>query len=240
MNRLILARSARLLVRPSSHRIFGGNFLPSVGTQRCAWFSDANNNKSEDPAKAADENVATETETPPPTTEEATTEETKQELTKEQELEAQIKDLKDKLLRSMAEQDNTRRIANRDIDQARQFAIKSFAKSLLEVSDNLELALKAVPEDALQANDERDNSVLATLYEGIQMTEKGLLKAFESNGLVKYGAPGEVFDPNKHEALFEYPDTTKEAGTVGEVMKPGFMLNSRVLRPAEVGVIKKA
>jgi molecular chaperone GrpE len=65
------------------------------------------------------------------------------------------------------------------------------------------------------------------------------MKAFTANGLEKFGAPGEMFDPNHHEALMEYPDPTKTPGTIGQVMKAGFFLNKRVLRPAEVGVIKK-
>lgn len=83
--------------------------------------------------------------------------------------------------------------------------------------------------------------MLATLYQGIEMTEGGLDKAFRKNGLVKFGEVGEKFDPNLHEALFEYVGTGEDdvAGNIGQVMKVGFMLNDRVVRPAEVGVIKK-
>lgn len=153
------------------------------------------------------------------------------------ELEQQVKDIKDQLLRSLAEQENTRRIAKRDVDSAKNFAVTSFAKSLLDTSDNLSRALEAVPEEFRA--DKENHAVLATLYEGIQMTDAGLTKAFVKNGLVKYGDAGEVFDPNKHEALFEYPDPNGTPGTVGQVMKMGFTLNDRVIRPAEVGVIKK-
>ena len=97
--------------------------------------------------------------------------------------------------------------------------------------------MEAVPEEMRQ--DKEAHGVLANLYEGIEMTERGLMKAFEMNGLVKYGAVGEVFDPNKHEALYKYVDPEKEEGTIGQLMKPGYMLRDRVLRPAEVGVIKK-
>jgi molecular chaperone GrpE len=144
-------------------------------------------------------------------------------------LQAQIKELKDQMLRSLAEQENTRRIAQRDVSQAKQFAIQSFAKSLLETSDNLERALAFATEQ----------EQTSALYEGVKMTENLLLKAFEKNGLMKFGVVGDVFDPNQHEALFEYEDANGEAGTVGQVMKSGFLLHSRVLRPAEVGVIKK-
>lgn len=152
------------------------------------------------------------------------------------ELESQIKDLKDSLLRSLAEQDNTRRIAQRDVANGKNFAISSFAKSLLDTSDNLSRALDAVPEEL--RHDHENHPVLANLYEGISMTDVGLTKAFEKNGLKKFGERGEKFDPNLHEALFEYPEEGGEAGSVGQVMKVGFMLKERVLRPAEVGVVK--
>lgn len=158
------------------------------------------------------------------------------EPTKEEQLEAQVKELKDQLMRSLAEAENTRKIAKRDVDSAKQFAIKSFAKSLLDVSDNLSRALESVPKEALE---DKDNTVLTTLYEGIEMTDRGLLKAFEMNGLIRYGQAGEDFDPNLHDALYEYPDPEKKVGTIGQVMKPGFKLHSRVLRPAEVGVVKE-
>mmetsp|Transcript_4802 Transcript_4802/g.10304 ORF Transcript_4802/g.10304 Transcript_4802/m.10304 type:complete len:263 (+) Transcript_4802:114-902(+) len=151
-------------------------------------------------------------------------------------LETQIKELKDNLLRSLAEQENTRRIARRDVANAKSFAIASFAKSLLDTSDNLSRALDAVPEEL--RHDHENHPVLANLYEGISMTDEGLTKAFAKNGLVKFGEKGEKFDPNLHEALFEYPDPEGEAGNVGQVMKVGFMLNERVVRPAEVGVVK--
>ncbi|GKY98337.1 hypothetical protein MPSEU_000791300 [Mayamaea pseudoterrestris] len=188
-----------------------------------------NTDKKDEAAAAATDNDSQE---PPP---ESTTV-PPEIVSKEEELEAQVKELKDQLLRSLAEQDNTRRIAQRDVQDARQYAIKSFAKSLLDVSDNLTRALESVPKEAL--DDKEANPVLGSLYEGIHLTEMGLNKAFESNGLVKYGNVGDKFDPNQHEALMQYPDPSKNDGVVGQVMKKGFSLNKRVLRPAEVGIIK--
>lgn len=159
------------------------------------------------------------------------------EVSKIKELENQIKETKDQLLRALAEQENIRRIAKKDVDNARSFAVSSFAKSLLDTSDNLTRAMDAVPE--AYRSDKEKHPVLATLYEGIQMIDDGLTKAFNKNGLRKYGSVGEKFDPNLHDALFEYPDPNMEAGSIGQVMKPGFKLNERVIRPAEVGVIKK-
>ena len=121
---------------------------------------------------------------------------------------------------------------------AKSFAVSSFAKSLLDTSDNLSRAMESVPEEYRADTD--NHPVLATLYEGIKMTDENLLKAFQKNGLVRYSTVGDKFDPSEHDALFEYPDPNLEVGTVGQVMKAGFKLNDRVIRAAEVGVIKKA
>ena len=196
------------------------------------YFSDKGPDASEEKANAKKGEEVVENESA--AEKEAPQEDVEAELTREQQLEQQVKDLKDQLLRGLAEQENTRRIAMRDVQTARNFAVTSFAKSLLDTSDNLARALESVPDE-----EREKNAVLANLYEGIQMTEAGLLKAFEKNGLVRYGEVGDTFDPNMHEALFEYPDPEKEAGTVGQVMKKGFSLNDRVIRPAEVGVVKK-
>jgi molecular chaperone GrpE len=164
----------------------------------------------------------------------------------------QLREMKEALLRSLAEQENTRTIAKRDVEQARQFAIKSFAKSLLDVADNLQRALDAVPKEYRPTTDSTATAttnastepltinpdIFQTLYEGIEMTEKGLKKALENHGVLQYGTVGDVFDPNRHEALMEYPDNTKPNNTIGIVMKCGYTLHSRVLRPAEVGVVK--
>jgi molecular chaperone GrpE len=148
-------------------------------------------------------------------------------------LESQIKDLKDNLLRSLAEQENTRRIAARDVANAKSFSIASFAKSLLDTSDNLSRALDAVPPDMRV---DRDNHpILANLYQGISMTDAGLNSAFERNGLTKFGSRGEKFDPNMHDALFEYPNETGGVapGHIGQVMsqkRPHMCPGAQVVR----------
>lgn len=245
------AASAMLMSQPAG--IHGYSYQQSTTVQnQVRFFSDSKATppppppppplEEEKPADAAETEEAA---TPPEETEEAVDgdAEPEPELTPDEmkakidSLEAEVKEIKTDLLRSLAEQDNTRRIAQNDVKQARQFAVKSFAKSLLEVSDNLSRALEVVPEE--MRKDTENHATLATLYEGIQMTETGLTKAFESNGLAKYGVPGDAFDPNIHSALYEYPDPEKEPGTVGQVIKVGYMLNDRVLRPADVGVVKK-
>jgi len=161
-----------------------------------------------------------------------------EEVSEVEKLKEELKQLKDQFLRSLAEQENIRRIAKKDVENARNFAVSSFAKSLLDTSDNLSRAMEAVPEE-YRAETE-GHPVLSTLYEGIQMTDNGLTKAFAKNGLKRFGTVGDKFDPNMHEALFQYPDENMEAGSIGQVMKSGFTLNDRVIRPAEVGVIKEA
>jgi molecular chaperone GrpE len=111
------------------------------------------------------------------------------------------------------------------------------AKSLLDVSDNFERALEAVPSES--RDDKEGNPVLASLYEGISMTESLLIKSFSANGIEKFGDPGDAFDPNMHEAMFEYEDGNFEGGQVGQVMKKGFKLNGRDIRSCQVGVVKK-
>jgi molecular chaperone GrpE len=246
-SRAVTRRTTRLLLQSTAtvrRSLTGGRALqaPAVTASRRTplldirsprWFSSSETTEKKETAENEEATTDATNKEESATMEESADTSSEEEDELEQ-LRTQVKGLKDQLLRSLAEQENTRRIAQRDIESSRQFAIQSFAKSLLEVSDNLGMALQAVPEG------KEDDSVLKTLCEGIEMTERGLIKAFEKNGLVKFGEPGEAFDPNKHQALYEYPDPEKEAGTVGQVMKAGFMLRSRVLRPAEVGVIKSA
>ena len=145
-------------------------------------------------------------------------------------LENEKKDLKDQLLRAIAEQENTRRIARRDVQAAKDFASQGFAKSLLDVSDSLGYALEAA---------KGDDASLESLIEGVELTRGQLVKAFGAQGVEEFGAVGDAFDPGLHEALFEYPDEEKEAGTVGQVVKTGFTMKGRTIRAAQVGVVKK-
>jgi len=133
---------------------------------------------------------------------------------REEQLELDIQELKTKLGRVTAKQEN-------------------IFVTLLDVSDNLARALQAVPAEEKETND-----ALKALCEGVQMTEKRLDQVFEMSGIVKYGAVGELFDHNIHHALCEYTDPEMEPDTVGHIIKAGYLLNERVLRYAEVAVIK--
>lgn len=154
----------------------------------------------------------------------------------------QLADLKERALRSMAELENVRERVKREAGNTKKYAIQDFAKSLLDVADNLGRAIATVPvqirNEAL-ANDESDTAkFLKSLLEGVMMTEKELMKIFKRFGIEKFEPVGQPFDPNSHLALFEVNVPNKEAGTVAMVVKAGYKLHDRVLRPADVGVVK--
>lgn len=142
--------------------------------------------------------------------------------------------LKDKLLRTLADMENLRRRTEREVADARVYGISSFARDVLGVADNFRRALDAVSPD-LRAT--ADPGVTA-LIEGVELTERELLKALEKNGIKKIEPQGEKFDPNIHQAMFEVPDASVPAGSVVQVVQPGYLIGERVLRPALVGVSK--
>jgi molecular chaperone GrpE len=147
-------------------------------------------------------------------------------------LEAELAEAQDKVLRALAETENTRRRAQRERADAEKYAISRFAEGLLSVADNLRRALDSLPES--EAKDDRTKSLLA----GVAATERELLSAFERHGLKRIEAKGEKFDHNFHQAVFEMENTGQPAGTIVEVLQPGYLLNDRLLRPAMVGVAK--
>lgn len=137
--------------------------------------------------------------------------------------------LKDQLLRALAEADNTRKRAEKSVQEARAYGIAGFARDLLEVADNLRRAHDAIPED------QKDGA----LAQGVLATERALLSIFERNGLKKTDPLGEKFDAHLHEVMFEGEGGEgQEKGTVIAVLEPGYLLNDRLLRPARVGVAK--
>eukprot|EP00615_Pteridomonas_danica_P008871 CAMPEP_0114354594 /NCGR_PEP_ID=MMETSP0101-20121206/19586_1 /TAXON_ID=38822 ORGANISM="Pteridomonas danica, Strain PT" /NCGR_SAMPLE_ID=MMETSP0101 /ASSEMBLY_ACC=CAM_ASM_000211 /LENGTH=195 /DNA_ID=CAMNT_0001496119 /DNA_START=282 /DNA_END=869 /DNA_ORIENTATION=- len=170
-------------------------------------------------------------------------EEKVEELTPEQKLEAAIKEKdellaqsKDRMMRALADAENARTIAKRDVANAQQYAVTKFAKSLLSVADNLTLAVTAIPQEEV---DKKGNESLKTLMEGVNMTKTMLEKAFTEHGLEKYGEKGDSFDPHYHDALFQIPDPTLEEGVVGQIITKGYKLKGRVVRPAQVGTVRK-
>ncbi|MFQ5763902.1 MAG: nucleotide exchange factor GrpE [Rhodospirillales bacterium] len=158
-------------------------------------------------------------------------------------LEAEVAELNDKLLRALAEAENVRRRAERDKEDSQKYAIAGFAREMLGVADNLKRALDSLGGDDQEAGAETpDPEHVKTRFdrfvEGVHLTEAEMIKTFERIGIEKIEPAGQPFDPNLHEAMFEADDAEKPAGTVIQVLEPGYVLNDRLLRPAKVGVSK--
>jgi molecular chaperone GrpE len=147
-------------------------------------------------------------------------------------VEAALADTRDRLLRSLAETENVRRRFQRERDDTQRYAISGFAKDLLSAADNLRRAIDSMPEADIA--DPRTRSLL----DGVAATERELLAAFERHGLQRIDPLGERFDHNFHQAIFEAERPDLPAGTVVEVLQPGYVLHDRLLRPAMVGVAK--
>ncbi len=145
-------------------------------------------------------------------------------------------DLKDQTLRTLAEMENLRRRTEREVRDAKQYAVASFARDMLTVSDNLSRALEALPAETRDSADEG----LKALIDGIGMTEREMLNQLEKHGVRPLNPEGEKFDPNFHQAMFEVPNAEVPSGTVVQVVQTGYVIGDRVLRPAMVGVAKGA
>ncbi|XP_078433117.1 grpE protein homolog 2, mitochondrial-like [Wolffia australiana] len=157
---------------------------------------------------------------------------------------AEIEKMQEKVHRSYADIENVLDRTKRETENSKKFAIQNFAKSLLDVADNLGRASSVAKERSSKMDPSQDPDevlmLLKTLLEGVEMTEKQLHGTFRKFGVEKFDPSNENFDPHKHFAVFEIQDDSKLAGTVGAVLKAGYTLHERVLRPAEVGVIKGA
>jgi molecular chaperone GrpE len=143
-------------------------------------------------------------------------------------------ELKDRLLRTLAEMENLRKRTDREVADSRLYGATSFARDMLVVADNMRRALDAVSPE-LRASAEPGAKAF---IDGVELTERELLKALEKNGVRQFSPQGEKFDPNLHQAIFEVPDVSVPAGSVVQVVQPGYTIGERVLRPAMVGVSK--
>jgi molecular chaperone GrpE len=146
----------------------------------------------------------------------------------------EVADARDKTLRTLAEMENLRQRTRREVADAKTYGITGFARDVLDIADNLQRALDAVPVEAKAAADPG----LKALIEGVELTERSLLNALEKNGVKKFDPSGEKFDPNFQQAMYEVPDASVPAGTVVQVVQAGYTIGERVLRPALVGVSK--
>ena len=146
----------------------------------------------------------------------------------------EVAEARDKTLRTLAEMENLRQRTRREVADAKIYGITGFARDVLDIADNLQRALDAVPPEARAAADPG----LKALIEGVELTERSLLNALEKNGVKKFDPAGQKFDPNFQQAMYEVPDPSVPSGTVVQVVQAGFMIGERVLRPALVGVSK--
>ena len=146
--------------------------------------------------------------------------------------EAEKAELKDRLMRMVAEMENLRKRTARDVADAREYSISRFAGEMLAVSDNLRRALDTIPHEARDAGD----AGFKALIDGVELTERAMLQALEKSGVRRVSPKGERFDANFHQAMFEIPNPEVPHNTVIEVVQDGFVIGERMLRPAMVGV----
>ncbi len=149
-------------------------------------------------------------------------------------LESQVTELRDRFLRAVAESENIRKRAERDVADARAYGITSFARDVLGVADNLARTVEHVSAEARASADPS----LKALLEGVELTERDLQMILQKNGVRQINPMGEKFDPHFHQAMFEISDSGRPAGTVVQVAQPGYAIGERVLRPAMVGIAK--
>ena len=143
-------------------------------------------------------------------------------------------ELRDKLLRTLAEMENLRKRTEREVIDARLYGTAAFARDVLAVADNMHRALEAIGPELREAADAK----VKAFIEGVELTERELLKTLEKNGVKKFSPQGEKFDPNVHQAMYEVPTTDQPPGYVAQVIQAGYMIGDRVLRPALVAVSK--
>ena len=141
--------------------------------------------------------------------------------------------LKDQLLRALADAENARRRAKKDVEDARAYAISRFAQDLLGVGDNLGRALDSIPAERRES----DEAVKA-IADGIEMTAREFETVLGRHGITRIDPLGETFDYNLHQALFETDQTDQPDGTVVQVLQTGYRIGDRLLREAMVGVAK--
>ena len=152
-----------------------------------------------------------------------------------QALNAENVELKDKLLRALAETENVRRRAERDRTDASQYAVTRFARDMLEIADNFARALSHLPQAVRDAADPQIKAVI----EGVEATERQLLAKLASHGVKAIDTADAKFDPNLHQAIAEVPGEGKPPGSIVTVVQAGYTIGERLLRPAMVTVARK-
>jgi molecular chaperone GrpE len=146
---------------------------------------------------------------------------------------AEARDMKDRMLRTLAEMENLRKRTEREVVDARTYGVTSFARDMVGVADNMRRAFDSLPAEARP-----EDGPLKAFLDGIDLTERELLKTLEKHGVRRIEPDGQKFDPNLHQAMFEVPNPDVPNGTVVQTVQSGFVIGERVLRPALVGVSK--
>jgi len=149
-----------------------------------------------------------------------------------QNLQAENADLKDKVLRTLADMENLRRRTEKEVADVKTYAVTSFARDMLTFADNLRRAVDSLPTELREGAD----GPVKSLIEGLELTERDFLSRLARYGVKKLEPEGGKFDPNMHEALFEIPNEAVPSGTVMQVVEAGYAIGDRVLRPAKVGI----
>ncbi|HUH77335.1 MAG TPA: nucleotide exchange factor GrpE [Devosia sp.] len=149
-------------------------------------------------------------------------------------LRAENAELRDRMLRTIADMENLRKRTERDVADTRSYAISGFARDMLSATDALSRALVMLPTDARESGDPTTKS----LIEGIELAEREMQRLLGKHGVTLIEAQNQKFDPHKHQAMFEVPDPNTPEGTVVQVVQAGYAIGDRVLRPAMVGVAK--
>ena len=155
--------------------------------------------------------------------------------TKEETVEDKLKNVEEKLLRSMAELENQRRRFEKERKEAFEFGGFNFARESLSLLDNIDRAIISFKNDENLKN----NKDLNKIIDGIEIIKKDLVSIFKKNGINVITCINNKFDPNFHQAMLEIEDNTKEPGTVVQEIQKGYMMNDRLLRPSLVSVTKK-
>jgi molecular chaperone GrpE len=149
-------------------------------------------------------------------------------------LDRELADMKDRLLRTLAEMENLRKRTEREVADARVYGVTSFARDILTVADNMHRALASL-DDELRA---KADAGMNALLDGVELTERELLNALEKHGVKRIEPLNQKFDPNRHQAMYEIEDASVLAGSVIQVVQAGYTIGERVLRPALVAVAK--
>ena len=149
-----------------------------------------------------------------------------------EELKTKLKDVEDKLLRELAENDNLRKRHEKELSDSHKYSIKNFSLDILTVSDNFQRAIHSIPK-----NDLEKSTVLKNLVVGLESVEKEMHVVFERNGVKSFESKNEVFDPELHQAV-SYKNSDKKSGVIIEEIQKGYMIADRLLRPAMVTVSK--